>query len=225
VRPALFGKRTLHRRGADDRGRGRVECHKEPVAGGVHHLASVVDEHRAQGVIAPAKEVLPRPRRHGCGDVRRGNDVGDHERLVGDAGCGIPLGGCPNGVGRRSLIPYGSQAMKPPLSLLQAPDPLVVSSELLQRRGRSARSRASLLAGLCKRRTDRSVRRGDLAFEEAHESEGGLRDAPERVGLPQGVFRTLPLTNRSATRATLAPRWQSPRIWIEQLKRNLDGVR
>jgi hypothetical protein len=29
-------------------------------------------------------------------------------RLVGDTGCGLPLSGFPNGVGRRSLIPLES---------------------------------------------------------------------------------------------------------------------
>ena len=71
--------------------------------------------HRASEAGAP-KPRRPWPRR-----VRRGDDVGEHERLVGDGGGGPPPGGCPNGVVGRRLIANGSQAMEPPPSLLRSP--------------------------------------------------------------------------------------------------------
>ena len=81
LRRAVLGESPLDRDRRRHREVRRVEADEEPVAGRRDLLAAVGREHLAQGGVVPAEHRLPGLVAERLDEVRRADDVGEHERL------------------------------------------------------------------------------------------------------------------------------------------------
>ena len=81
LRRAVLGESPLDRDRRRHREVRRVEADEEPVAGRRDLLAVVGREHLAEGRVVPAQHRLPRLVAERLDEVRRADDVGEHERL------------------------------------------------------------------------------------------------------------------------------------------------
>ena len=77
--PVVLRERALDRDGGLDRSSGTIERGEEAVAGLLDHLAALCRQELAQGPVVPGQELLPLGLSERLGELRRVDDVREHE--------------------------------------------------------------------------------------------------------------------------------------------------